>query len=361
MTSETSTNISDNVSTVTTLVENSTIDNVSNSPTSNAIPIPKNQKSLDEQKIKHSSSFRSWWSSSSSSIPPYNQKDTVINNNNNNSMEEKQKTSNLIKYDKQFLRHDNGSSVSILTPINEDSPNERQRENMENVTTLVGKASDSKISSSYSSNSSTTSSRAWWMFGVGNHNNSREDVSSSNTTSNDTTTKPEMVSKQSQMKEIHIISKQDDRNSSKDPDTINHHISSSSSDSEISPNGHSRKVVKKSSSEIRRWTIFGTWSSSSSSNLLESIGDGENSKTVNEDDAQKLKSNLPSSSIGSSKSEPNNDTTKNSSTKKDSQNSESSHNSKMNDKPQRSRKRSSNPIIETLPGNSSSWCYDTTY
>jgi len=376
--SETSTNIPDNVSTVTTLVEISTLDNDNNSPTSNAIPIP-NQSSQDELKNKHSSSFRSWWSSSTSSLTSFNQKDAVIHNN-NNSMEEKQKTTNLTRHDKQFLRHDNGSSISVLTPINEDGSNERQRRLRENelrkskssssstslnklgaesstdkYSTLVGKTSDSKLSSSYSSNASTTSSsRAWWMFGVGNNNASRDDVSSSNTPNN--TTKPEMASKQTQMKEVNTTTKLTDRSFNKDPETTNH-ISSSNSDSGISSSNGSRKVTKKSSSEIRRWTIFGTWSSSAS-NLLESTGDGENSKTAGDGDASKLQSHSPPSSINSSKPEPysNNDTVKNGSMKRDSQSNDSFHDPKMNNnKPQRSRRRPSNPIVETLPGNSSSW------
>src|SRR5581483_5845087 len=76
----------------------------------------------------------------------------------------------------------------------------------------------------------------------------------------------------------------------KDSVTTNQ-VSSSSSDNGVpSSNVDSkRRITKKSSSEIRRWSLFGTWSSSST-NLLESYSDGENSKKAVDDSDLNLKS-----------------------------------------------------------------------
>ncbi|CAG8531023.1 21325_t:CDS:2 [Rhizophagus irregularis] len=279
ITSET-TDVSDNASTTTTLVEPLISDN--NIKVSNAIPIPKNHNSQvrnhDEHKHKYSSSIRSWWSFSTLNTP---QKDSNIIQNNNISMDEKlrmtssnlntDKSKSIRHHDKQplLLKHDNGSSVSILTPINEDGPVIKQK--------IINH--DSILQENKPRSSSPT-----------NLNKLVTDLNTEESVNN-----PVSSNKS--------------------------HISSSSSDSEISSSNDNlrKKRVTKNSSEIRRWSLFGTWSSSSTT-LLDSSNDGENSDSSKED-------------------------------------SKGENNTSKNDKKQKPFRKSSNPLVNSLSDNNSSWVH----
>ncbi|CAG8635074.1 16601_t:CDS:2 [Funneliformis caledonium] len=396
----------------TTLVEPSSIP-TNNCQTSNAIPIPKNPNSrvrnYDEQKNKSFSSFKSWWSTSSSS---FNQKEQTISIPNttiqNNLTEEKQKSltgsntstnqnndkSRSVRHDKQLLRQDNGSSISILTPINENGPDEKKhsqpieveitgsnsRENgqkkprssdadiVDKNSTLIGKTSDAKLSSSYSSMSSTTSSRGWWMFGGGNCTSSREDVSSNNLTISNTAKPENIISNRltSEPTQFNTENKQTDQISivSKNSNLTNHILTTTSDDGNSTSTGSTRRVKKKSSSEIRRWSLFGTWSPSTTN--LEFTNEGESSKDAGEDDKSKSKFHSLPTSSSATKSEPttssnnvNVNPSKKGPIKEEKQNEHSSKDSENNDKksPQCSHKRPTNPIIQTLPENRSSWLH----
>ncbi|GBC08114.1 hypothetical protein RclHR1_07910003 [Rhizophagus clarus] len=394
------TDLSDNVSTTTTLVEPSSLTSDINK-VSSAIPIPKNHNSHvrnhDEQRQKYSSSIKSWWSLSSINTP---QKDNIIQNN--ISMDEKlrmtgansntDKSRSIRHHDKQsLLKHDNSSSVSILTPINEDAPVIKHQNNhdsnlQENVnnksrssstTTLnesntegavTGKVSDTKLSSSHSS-----ASKNWWLFGSGggsvpknasrdvsrdvsnnnkNINNVNDNKNHTDNTTNNSTAKNDQVSNP-------VSSDIKDKNN-----ITSSSSSSSSSDNEISSsNDHSKKKRgTKKSSDTRRWSLFGTWSSSTT-NLLESSNDGENSKKVEDVDFDsKSDTNSPppppppssSSSSSSSKSSRSNSSLIGDSSKDD---SKVDSNISKNDKKPKTPKRSSNPLVNSLSDNSSSWVH----
>ncbi|CAB5393892.1 unnamed protein product [Rhizophagus irregularis] len=403
ITSET-TDVSDNASTTTTLVEPLISDN--NIKVSNAIPIPKNHNSQvrnhDEHKHKYSSSIRSWWSFSTLNTP---QKDSNIIQNNNISMDEKlrmtssnlntDKSKSIRHHDKQplLLKHDNGSSVSILTPINEDGPVIKQKiinhdsilqenkprssspTNLNKLVTDLNTEESVKLSSSHSSSSST---KNWWLFGGGgalkdasrdisrdvsrddnitnsnsngnsNNSNNHNNNNSNNSTANNNTTNNNTANNNNNSKQTDQVNNPVSSNKS--------HISSSSSDSEISSSNDNlrKKRVTKNSSEIRRWSLFGTWSSSSTT-LLDSSNDGENSKNAHDDDLPSKSDPLlpPSSSSSSKSSHSSNSSLKGDSSKED---SKGENNTSKNDKKQKPFRKSSNPLVNSLSDNNSSWVH----
>ncbi|CAG8587345.1 16321_t:CDS:2 [Acaulospora morrowiae] len=312
----------------------------------NTIPIPQNQNSgykrgRVEQRSKTSS--WSWWSSSSSGRSHMN----------SSSPEEKHKYhDDASTYDSD--KDSNSSSVDISSSISEthsenkkshqsveinpiDSAEKEHKKPSETATiienseehTVVNKASDPRSSSS------------WWLFG-NNNNNSRssEKFDTTKTTINTNT----VIDNKSttDLSQIKVVTKDSSiTQQNEEPDQSKNPIKSSTTSIQ---NGYSTVRVKKTSSDTKRWSLFGTWSSSTSTlNLLENNDRSENNKTDDEASSTEPDAPLSRSSTLPTTLPPSNITP--SPSAKDSQ--------KSSTNPQ--NKHEANPLVQSLSKNKQSW------
>ncbi|CAG8768275.1 16423_t:CDS:1, partial [Acaulospora morrowiae] len=322
----------------------------------NTIPIPQNQNSgykrgHVEQRSKTSS--WSWWSSSSSGRSPVN-----------NSPEEKHKyNDDASTYDSD--KDSNSSSVDVSSSIREthsenkkshqsveinpvDSAEKKEHKKLSDTATIIEDSEEHIVNKHIVNKASDPrSSSSWWLFG-NNHNNSRSSekfdtttfVNNTKTTINtNTVIDNKSTTDLSQLKVVTKDSSITQQN--EEPDQSKNPIKSSTTSIH---NGYSTTRVKRTSSDTKRWSLFGTWSASTSTlNLLENDDRSENHKTDDEASSTEPDAPLSRSSTLPTTLPPSNTTP--SPSAKDSQ--------KSSTNPQ--NKHEANPLVQSLSKNRQSW------